>query len=352
MSVLKETLPFRTIDNRRAAGELALTLCAYATALLLALFWRGPGWMVGLPAACAGIAAVRLYMLQHDCMHRSFCQPRWLNDVIGVALSPLTLTPFYAGRYNHGQHHSHVGDLDQRDTFEINVLTVAEYRARGPWARLAYRLYRSPVVLVAIGPILVFGLINRCPRNTFKAGLWRDVLLHNALLGGYLAAIYLLAGSAGLWTLLLANYIGVSLGAVIPYVEHNFETVEWGRKPELSFEDAALKGSAVLDFGALFHFVTANIGYHDLHHLNPQVPSYHLKACHEALEARGHLNSRKVGWRAALQSFRWKLWDEEAQRMVTFAAAHPRMSWPQAELGFAQENYLAQLGSHRKGQNN
>ena len=77
----------------------------------------------------------------------------------------------------------------------------------------------------------------------------------------------------------------------------------------------------MLDFGDAFHFVTANIGFHDLHHLNPMVPSYNLKRCYEQLETQGLLKSRKINVREAISCFRWKLWDEERQKMVTFAAA-------------------------------
>jgi omega-6 fatty acid desaturase (delta-12 desaturase) len=120
---------------------------------------------------------------------------------------------------------------------------------------------------------------------------------------------------------LLSVWFGVSFGAIIPYVEHNFEDVHWGRRPELTAQIAALEGSAVLDFGRVFHWLTANIGYHDLHHLNPMIPNYNLRKCHEQLEDAGLLHSRKISIREAVTCFGWKLWDEEQERMVTFAAA-------------------------------
>ncbi|MGH1465818.1 MAG: fatty acid desaturase [Cognatishimia sp.] len=319
MSALKVSLAYRKISASAAVFQLVVTLFCYFSLLWSAIFLVDWLWLsLPLMAAC-GLAAVRLYMLQHDCMHRSFIRPRWLNDTIGVLLSPFTLTPFYTGRYNHNQHHSHVGDLDRRDTFEINVMTVQEFRAASPGQRFFYRLYRSPLTLLVVGPFLVYAVVHRFPKNTLKAGLLWDVILHNVLLACYVTGFFLLFGGQGVAILLGAIYCGVSMGAFIPYVEHNFETIHWGRRPELDAQTAALEASAVLDFGRIFHWITANIGFHDLHHLNPNIPSYNLKRAYESLERDGVLQSQKITLGEGVSCLRWKLWDEDKQRMVTFA---------------------------------
>lgn len=320
MSTFRMSLAYREVDSLKALFHLVLTLAAYFGCGLSALLNLQTLWVAAPFAAVTSIMAVRLYMLQHDCLHRCFLRPKWLNDVIGIALSPFTLTPFYVGRYNHVQHHGHVGDLDHRDTFEINVLTLTEYRAL-PWRRrMLYRLYRHPLTLLIIGPFVVYAIFNRFPKNTRAQGFVGDVFLHNAFILALGIGIFAVARWEGIWMWAASVYLSASLGAIIPYVEHNFETVHWGRRPELTHEMASLHGSAVLDFGNVFHFLTANIGFHDLHHLNPTIPSYRLKTCHAALEAEGLIQSTKIGWGQALQSFRWKLWDEDSGRMVTFAA--------------------------------
>lgn len=310
----------RGANNTKAFQQLATTLLAYFIFLGLAVL-EAHRWYIMLPAAAiCGIAGTRLYMLQHDCMHRCFIAPRRLNDLIGILLSAITLTPFAVGRHNHNLHHSHVGDLDQRDSFEINVLTLSEYRSLSYWGRLAYRIYRSPVTLVLIGPLVVFLIFHRFPKNTLKGQYLLDVLIHNVLVLGFVFANYALAGGTGVWVWLLSVWVGVSFGAIIPFVEHNFEDVHWGRRPELTPQVAAFESTAVLDFGGLYNWITANIGFHDLHHFNPMIPSYALKDCHEQLEAAGLIKSRKVSIRDAARCFSLKLWDEDQARMVSFEA--------------------------------
>ena len=71
-------------------------------------------------------------------------------------------------------------------------------------------------MLILIGPFLVYVIFHRVPKNTVKAGLIVDVLLHNLLFFGFFAAVYGVAGTTGIWVLLLSIWFGVSFGAIIP----------------------------------------------------------------------------------------------------------------------------------------
>ncbi len=325
MNIREFSRRYAARDNHIALLQTLLTLLAYFLFLWAAIWFAGI-WYAVIPLMFgAGISAVRLYMLQHDCGHGSFFTTRRLNDLAGTLMSPFTLTPYRATKYNHNQHHAHIGDLERRDSTEIYTMTLAEYRAAPWWKRAGYRIYRNPVTLFLVGPTLLYVVLYRFPRNAVKTGVW-DAVLNNVLIGAFIAILYWVAGSTGLWVLLGSVFMGVSFGAIIPYVQHNFEDIYWQRAPELEFETAALRGSAVLDFGWLFDLATANIAYHDLHHLNSNIPSYRLKQCHQALGPA--LNSKRIGYREALGCLRWKLWDEEQSRMVGFPRLGARIRQP------------------------
>ena len=138
MTLRQATRAYTTRDNRTAALNVAVTLGLYlgglAAAILLA---RRDHWLAAVPFVCViATCAVRLYMLQHDCGHGSFFTRARVNDAVGTALSPFTLTPYKAVRYNHNLHHAHIGNLDRRAATEIYVMTLAEYLA-APWWRRA-----------------------------------------------------------------------------------------------------------------------------------------------------------------------------------------------------------------------
>ncbi len=310
-------------DDRRAWIELAITLPLFFAALAAGIAAVGNWPLMMLAILVAAGAGLRTYMIQHDCLHGSYFSTRRTNDIVGSLISPVALSPYRATQYIHNLHHTHVGDLDRRDAFEIMIMTRDEWDAASPGRRLFYRIYRSPVTLVLIGPFVFFAILRRMPLYGFRVGFW-DMVLHNVLLLTMVLGLWVAAGWAGVGVWLGAVYFATSFGALIPYVVHNFETVRWGTKPELDFETAALKGSAVLDWGAFFDWATLNIGYHDLHHLNARIPGYKLKAAHGELEERGLLTSVRIGFLDGLRCLRWKLYDEAETRMITFREAEAK----------------------------
>lgn len=67
-----------------------------------------------------------------------------------MALPPFTFAPFEVMKQNHNLHHANIGNLEHRETGEINTMTLAEWNAAGFWQRLLYRAYRNPFILVPL----------------------------------------------------------------------------------------------------------------------------------------------------------------------------------------------------------
>jgi len=327
MNIHTVARPYAQALDGRAWLELGLTMALYAAGLALALSSIGTWWLMLPGMVIAAAMGLRAYMILHDCMHRSFFTSRRLNDVVGTLLSVVAMTPYQATRYIHNQHHTHVSDLDHRDSFEIYTMTLKEWEAASPGQRLRYRLYRSPVTLILIGPFLLYTVLRRVPSYGLKTGIG-DLVLHNAMVAGYFGLVWWLAGWPGIAVLLGAVYIACVFGAIIPYVVHNFETIHCGVKPELDFRTAALEGSAVLDWGGAFDLLTMNIGYHDLHHLIAKIPGYRLKTAYLELERLGLIDSEKIGFVEGIKCLRWKLYDEDRGRMVPFPPARAGVAVP------------------------
>jgi omega-6 fatty acid desaturase (delta-12 desaturase) len=254
--------------------------------------------------------------LQHDCGHYSLFATRRLNDWAGHLLSLPSLTPYRVMQYNHNLHHAYLGNLDHRETTEVYTMTLAEWQVAPFGRRLWYRLYRNPVLMLGLGGIYAYFIAYRWPVNTRKVGAL-SVVVHNIAVLGYVAAIWWALGGAGLAIWTASAVLAGAIGVFLVYLQHNFEETYWDRKPDLDFQKATLEGSSSLDLGWLWDLGTGNIAYHDLHHFNPGVPSYRLRACQKALPV--HLRPHEpIRWLEALRSFRLKLWDEAQGRLVPF----------------------------------
>ena len=310
------TRPYCRKDDRIAAASYFGTYLVFF-ALLAGAAVSWPSLWAFVPLALlAGVAGVRLYVLQHDCGHHALFSTKRANDIAGVGLSLVTLTPYRAMQYNHNVHHYYVGNLDRRETTEIHTMTLREWEAASGWERLGYRIYRNPAFLMLVGGVFVFFLHYRWPKNTVKAGLWRGVVAHNLMLLAFLVALWAAFGWAGIWAYLAAALTAAPIGVFLVYLQHNFEDTHWGRKPELDFAEATLDGSSCLDLGWWFDLATGCIAYHDIHHFNPAIPSYRLRRCHR--ELRKVVPMRTIRWPEAIRSFTLKLWDEDAGRLVPF----------------------------------
>jgi omega-6 fatty acid desaturase (delta-12 desaturase) len=276
--------------------------------------------VVSVPAA--GFL-LRTFIVFHDCAHGSFLPSKRANAWLGATLGLLVFTPFASWRHSHAVHHATVGDLDRRGEGDVLTLTVAEYYAK-PWhGRLAYRLFRNPLVMFGLGPIWGMVIAPRMVPRSARRRLRHSVILVDLVLAAAIAAVCLWIG----WdaylliqipTVLLAGAAGIWLF----YVQHQFEDTYWQSSDDWSYAEAALRGSSYLMLPKVLQFFTGNIGLHHVHHLSARVPNYNLPRAHAANPVFHDVPTLTL-WEG-LMAVRLKLWDEETGRLVTWREAGPR----------------------------
>ena len=305
---------------RKSDGMGALSffgsLAVYFAALVLgAVLW--PMWWASLPfVVILAFASVRLYVLQHDCGHASLFATRRYNEWAGYVISIFSLTPFRVMQYNHNLHHAHLGDLDHRETTEVYTMTLQEWQRAGIWKRLGYRLYRNPVMMLSLGGLYAYFIAYRWPKNTRVVGIG-GVIAHNLMLAGYIMVVWSVFGAAGLIVLGTSAFLAGVIGVFLVYLQHNFEETYWDHAPEHDLRKATLEGSSTLDLGHWWDIGTGNIAYHDLHHFNPNVPSFRLRHAQNNLPEALKVHD-PIRWPEAIASFKLKLWDEEPRLLVPF----------------------------------
>lgn len=315
MDLRAYTRQYTKKDNRIAALSYFGTFAVYFAAFYLAVVYVDR-WYVVVPAGVVfAFAAVRLYVLQHDCGHHSLFETREQNEWAGHGLSPFTFAPFEVMKQNHNLHHSGVGNLEHRETGEVHTMTLREWNTAGFWTRLQYRLYRNPFVLIPIGALFTYFIRYRWPKNTVRFGV-SGVLLHNVSILVFMALVYLISGWTGLAVFFGFSYLGGMIGVFLVYLQHNFEDTYWDRRPDLDPQLAALQGSSALDFGWFFDLTVACITLHDMHHFNARIPSYRLRACHYNLPEE--YAPRRIKFPEAVAALNLKLWDEDNDRLVPF----------------------------------
>ncbi len=292
-------------------GLLALVFCAGAAAPWVAL---------ALTPLGSGLLA-RLFAIFHDCTHGSFFRSSRANEAVGRALGVLVLTPYGYWRETHLRHHASAGDLARRGVGDIDTLTVSEYASRGRFARARYRALRHPLVLFGLAPLYQFGLRQRLPLAlpAPRAPLVWSILATDAVLLGLLALALATLGAAPLlW--LAPWWLGLATIALwIFYVHHQFAGVRWEQPERWRFAESALRGSAFYDLPRPLAWLLCHIGIHHVHHLLPSIPGYRLPEVLRAHPALARVN--RVGLRESFACAKLALWDERAERLVSFREA-------------------------------
>ncbi len=325
----RDTLaPYARPHLGRSLLDLATSVVPYLGLSYLMYLSLGVSYLLTLVIAIpASGFLVRTFILFHDCSHGSFLPSKRANMWLGTALGLFVYSPFLRWRHDHAKHHASSGDLDRRGGGDVHTLTVAEYVELPPRGRLAYRLFRNPLIMFGIGPIVALLVGPRLVSRTARPRMRRSVIGTNFALALLVASLcwlmgwesyllvqaptVLMAGSAGIWLF---------------YVQHQFEDAYWESTGDWSYADAALRGSSYLKLPRVLQFFSGNIGLHHVHHLSARIPNYNLQRAHD--ENPIFHDVPMLSLRDGMRAVRYKLWDEDHRRLVTFAEARsaPRPS--------------------------
>jgi omega-6 fatty acid desaturase (delta-12 desaturase) len=316
----------RGANVAKSISQLSVTLALFAGMWLLMWFsLAAPYWVTALLALPTAGLAVRLFILQHDCGHGSLFSSVRVNQILGTLLGAITLTPFACWRRQHAIHHASNGQLDHRGVGDIATITLAEYQALSRWKRFRYRLYRHPLVMFGIGPLVYFAVLQR-----FTIGLptkWKHERLSVHLTNLMIAGIFLfLAWLVGLPALvkihLPVSALAASFGVWLFYIQHQFEPTYWEHDTNWDHQQAAIQGSSFLDLPWPLSWLTAGIGYHHIHHLDSRIPNYALARCYRS-HPELRLAQRVTLW-SSLRCVGLKLWDEQSRQLISFREARQR----------------------------
>ncbi len=88
-----------------------------------------------------------------------------------------------------------------------------------------------------------------------------------------------------------------------------------------TFYRAMLESSSYMKLNQLIQWVTGNIGYHHIYHLNGRIPFYRLPEAMAAISEFQSPVTTPPALRDIIDCFQSSLWDENQQRMVSYREA-------------------------------
>lgn len=320
VELIRATAPFDAERPWTSWRLLIVTLFILAGLLALALF--SPMWPVQILAGVlAGLVQVRLFIFYHDALHGAiFRRSR-------VAYGLMTLVGIYmmsvrsVWRESHDFHHQHNAKLASSGIGSFPIMSLAMAQRATPGQMRRYRLLRHPATIfggylsvfllgMAIGPFV------RDPRRHWSGPL--AVLVHVALVG---VIAWQFGWVGALAAVVVPSAVATAMGSYLFYAQHNFPSMQVENREGWNFTTAALRSSSMFEMGWLMRWLTGNIGFHHVHHLNHRIPFYRLP---EAMAAIPELQvPGRTSWRImdVIACLRLYMYDHEQGRMLTRAEA-------------------------------
>lgn len=343
--------PYMKSSNLRATYQILSTVVPYMMLWVLAIQAADISiWLLPPIIILISLFSVRCFSLMHDCGHYSLFSSRWANRSAGFLLGVINAIPQYSWSRDHAYHHKTNGDWE-RYRGVADFLSTEEFAKLSPFDQQLYEILRHPLMAIpggffylAIKPRLalvtgIYDLVRHLFTNWKRdtnpnlaavltahqskhwqsaAEFW-DLLFNNmCVLGIWVGFGYLL----GFGVFFSIYSITLTLAAVIFiwvfFVQHIFDGSYAHKTAGWDYLAGAVTGSSYLELPAVLKWFTADIGYHNIHHLSERIPNYHLEACHQA---NAHLLSQVKKLRIVdmPSCAKFILWDAEADCLVSIA---------------------------------
>lgn len=281
-----------------------------------------PWWPLRVAFSVLGsLLMVRAFITFHDYLHGAILRQSRVAWWLFHAYGAFTLTPTRSWRASHNYHHGHVGQIMSASVGAFPLITARMWQNSTPWQRFSYRAQRHPLVVLLSYPI-VFGL------NVTILPLLRDPTNHlDSLVAlichfGLIAILWLLGGfTVVFFVTLLPMTLASAMGSYLFFAQHSFRRMQIASPEAWSYYRGAMESSSYMGMNRVMQWFTGNIGYHHIHHFNVRIPFYRLpEVMADIPELQSPLTTSLAPGEIA-DCFRYALWDEGKQRMVTYSEA-------------------------------
>ncbi|MEO6833311.1 MAG: fatty acid desaturase [Chitinophagaceae bacterium] len=260
----------------------------------------------------------RFFIIFHDFQHHTILNRSKMADVLFTIFGFYMITPPSIWKRSHDHHHNNNSKLWSASIGSYPVMTRAKFLAASPKEKFGYLATRSPYIMVlSYFTMFLYGMCLQSFLSSPKRHLDSlfTLIIHVAI------AVFLFVEFGWLtWflTFFLPFLLSHMLGAYLFYAQHNFPGVSFQDNKNWTYAHAALQSSSYMRMNPLMQWITANIGFHHVHHLNAKIPFYRLQEAMKALPELQHPKITSFKLHDMVSCLRLKVWDAENREMIGF----------------------------------
>jgi len=312
--LIELTKPFTKEDRRKSwvlfLSTVFLVLISFSATFLMPVPILIPFGIL------TGLFLGRLFVIYHDYNHKAILTKSVIADVLMKIFGLFILAPASIWNQVHDYHHDHNSRFTDIVMGSFPILEKAKFNSLPRLAKFKYLLIRHPAT-IALSYLSVF-IISFCLYPFFENPRkhWDGLL--SFILHVIISVAILSVGGIEMWFfgLILPFLIMGALGGYVFYAQHNFPGVKLMNNEEWNYKQAALKSSSFIKMNSFWRWVTANVGYHHIHHINSRIPFYRLPEAMKSIPALQDPTITSLAFKDVKACLALKLWDEETGDLI------------------------------------
>jgi omega-6 fatty acid desaturase (delta-12 desaturase) len=309
------TRPFAK-EDRKKSWFFTITTLLILIALLLGTVCNFHWSLKLLCSIGSGFLIVRMFVIYHDHQHKAILDKSPLATFIFTIFGFYVLAPTGIWSRSHDYHHKHNSKLFSASIGSYPIYTKQKFEKLSKGEKRYYLFIRHPLTIL-FGYIFAFmyGMCIKSIINRFSKHI--DSLVALVFHFSYQALVFYFLGWQT-WILMCAipHFISGAMGAYLFYAQHNFPGSTFVGNEEWTYEGAALESSSYMKLNVFFQWVSANIGFHHIHHLNARIPFYRLPEVMKAIPELQAAKTTSLKPKDVIACFKLKVYDFEKQELV------------------------------------
>lgn len=264
----------------------------------------------------AGLLMVRMFIIYHDHQHHSILTHSRLANVIMTLFGYFILSPTSIWKRSHDHHHNNNSKLFSASIGSYPIATRKKYEEMTSRQKFEYLAIRHPVT-IALGyfSMFIFGMciasFVSSPRKHYDSMI--ALIIHITI---SVLLFIVLGWQIWLCLFFLPFIIAFAMGAYLFYAQHNFPGVSFSDNKEWAYEKAAMESSSYMEMSTVMAWLTGNIGYHHIHHLNSKIPFYRLPEVMSKFKELQACKRTSLNIKEIFACLRLKIWDQDKKMMV------------------------------------
>jgi acyl-lipid omega-6 desaturase (Delta-12 desaturase) len=264
----------------------------------------------------AGFLLVRTFIIYHDHQHHSILAHSKAANFIMTVFGYFILSPTSIWKRSHDHHHNNNSKLFSASIGSYPIATKKKFQEMTRRQKIEYLAIRHPLT-IALGYFSMF-IVGMCiasfvsnPRKHYDSLIALIVHITISVL------IFVFLGWQVWFCLFFLPFlIAFGMGAYLFYAQHNFPGVSFAENREWAYEKAALESSSYMVMNPVMAWLTGNIGYHHIHHLNSKIPFYRLPEVMSHFKELQNCKRTSLKIKEVIACLRLKIWDQDKHRMV------------------------------------